>query len=183
MLKNTSQSYGWISILLHWLSAVVVIALFAVGFWMVDLNYYSEWYRTAPYYHKSVGLLLAFIILFRVLWRSRQINPKPLGKPFENKAATLVHRLIYLLMFSLFISGYLISTADGRGIDVFDWFTVPSIGELIANQEDIAGLIHEWLAYSLIALASVHALAAIKHHMIDKDNTLKRMLKPLEEKL
>jgi len=182
MLKNTSTSYGWISIVLHWLSAIAVIGLFAVGFWMVDLNYYSEWYRTAPYYHKSVGLILAFIILLRVIWKMRQVVPAPLGKPIENKAAELVHRLIYLLMFSLFISGYLISTADGRGIDVFDWFTVPSIGELIANQEDIAGLVHEWLAYSLIALAVVHAVAAIKHHLIDKDNTLKRMLKPIEDK-
>lgn len=76
----------------------------------------------------------------------------------------------------MIISGYLISTADERPIEVFGWFSVPSFGSFIDNQEDIAGTIHEWLAYVLIALASVHALAALKHHFIDKDNTLKRML-------
>ena len=74
------------------------------------------------------------------------------------------------------ITGYLISTADGRGIEVFELITIPAYGAIIENQEDIAGLVHKWLAYLLIALASLHALAALKHHFIDKDNTLNRMI-------
>lgn len=182
MLNNTLSSYGWVSILLHWLSAIVVIGLFAVGFWMVDLNYYSEWYRTAPMYHKSVGILFVAVIIFRVVWRLRQTHPVALGSETENRLASAAHGLLYLLLFSLFISGYLISTADGRGIDVFNWFAVPSLGELIEDQEDIAGLVHEWLAYSLIGLALLHAVAALKHHFVNKDETLKRILKPIEDK-
>ena len=168
--------------MLHWLSALTVIALFAVGYWMVELTYYSEWYRTAPYYHKSVGLLLALVTLGRVLWTFSQSRPVGLGKPWEVMASKAAHITIYLLLFCLFISGYLISTADGRGIDIFTWVTIPSLGELIENQEDVAGLIHEWLAYVLISLALIHGLAALKHHFVNKDVTLKRMLKPIKEK-
>lgn len=74
------------------------------------------------------------------------------------------------------ISGYLISTEDGRPIAVFGWFSVPALGALFDNQADIAGLVHEYVAYSLITLALLHAVAALKHHFFDKDHTLKRML-------
>ena len=70
----------------------------------------------------------------------------------------------------------MISTADGRGIEVFNWFEVPALPALIEQQEDVAGLVHYWLATSLIVLAGVHALAALKHHFINKDKTLLRML-------
>jgi cytochrome b561 len=76
------------------------------------------------------------------------------------------------------LSGYLISTADGRAIDVFNLFSVPALVSGFDNQEDIAGLVHQIIAYSLIALVVLHALAALKHHFIDRDRTLKRMLNP-----
>jgi cytochrome b561 len=80
-------------------------------------------------------------------------------------------------LLSLFISGYLISTADGRAIEVFNWVSVPALGELFENQEDVAGDIHFYLAWTLIGLAVVHALAALKHHFINKDDTMKQMLR------
>ncbi|MOA52423.1 hypothetical protein D3C78_1757160 [compost metagenome] len=73
-------------------------------------------------------------------------------------------------------SGYLISTADGRGIEVFGWFTVPATLSGIDGQEDIAGVVHLWLAWGLIGMAALHALAALKHHFIDRDATLSQML-------
>ena len=176
MLKNNSKGYGLISILLHWLSLFIVSGLFGVGLWMVDLSYYSEWYRTAPHWHKSVGILFALAILFRLCWNTFQTRPSAMGSNIEKFAAKMAHKLLYLLLFALFISGYLISTADNRGIDVFDWFHVPGMGSLFEDQEDIAGLVHEWLAYSLISLAVLHGVAALKHHFADKDDTLKRML-------
>lgn len=145
---------------------------------MVDLDYYSQWYKTAPHYHKSAGLVLAFLTVLRLVWKIRQIPPKTLGKDWERVVAKLAHRLLYILLASLFVSGYLISTADGRGIDVFNWFTLPSLGEFIEDQEDTAGQLHEWFAYGLIGLAFLHAMAALKHHSLDKDRTLSRMLKP-----
>lgn len=178
MLNNSDTGYGLLTIFIHWITAISVIAMFVVGMWMVDLNYYSQWYKLAPHYHKSVGLLLFAITIARLVWRYNQPHPRPLGTPIENRLASLAHGTLYLLLLTIFISGYLISTADGRGIDLFNWFTVPGLGEFINNQEDIAGEVHEYLAYTLIGLVVLHALASIKHHFINKDSTLTRMLKP-----
>jgi cytochrome b561 len=79
-------------------------------------------------------------------------------------------------MFFLMLSGYLISTADGRGIDVFGLFSLPATLSGVENQEDIAGKVHQSLAFILVALVVLHALAALKHHFLDRDATLKRML-------
>jgi cytochrome b561 len=182
LLKNTPDSYGWLSIIIHWVSALLVIGMFTLGLWMVELDFYNPWYKDAPHYHKSLGILLAVLIGLRLLAKAKQMSPKLIGKAWEQKTAKLVHWILYLGLCSLFLSGYLISTADGRGIDIFDWVTLPSMGEWFANQEDIAGDIHEWLAYSLIALVSVHALAALKHHFVNKDTTLIRIIKPLNHK-
>ncbi|MCW8093182.1 cytochrome b [Alteromonas ponticola] len=175
-MRKSNSGWGWVLITLHWVTAVTVFSMFAVGLWMVDLNYYSDWYKTAPHWHKSVGLLLAGLTLFRFVWRMVSPRPKRLGGDLERVAASIAHLSIYLMLFSLFISGYLISTADNRAIDVFNWFTVPSLGELFDDQEDIAGSIHFYLAWALIIFIGVHVLAALKHHFFDKDATLKRML-------
>jgi cytochrome b561 len=82
---------------------------------------------------------------------------------------------MYLLLTALMISGYLISTADGRGIAVFDWFEVPATLHGLEAQEDIAGEIHELLAFTLVGLSLAHAGAALKHHFINRDRTLTRM--------
>ncbi|WP_144392720.1 cytochrome b [Pleionea sediminis] len=177
MIKNTQQQYGLISKVIHWLVALVVFTMFGVGLWMVELDYYSTWYKDAPHYHKSVGILLTVVIIFRLVWRWFNVKPEPLKSHsrFERIAAHIAHIIIYVLLFAIFISGYLISTADGRGISVFNWFEVPSLGQFVENQEDLAGEIHELLAFGLIGLVAIHALAALKHHFFDKDSTLKRM--------
>ncbi len=174
MKKNVVQ-YNLIARINHWLAAIVIVALFALGTWMVELDYYSPWYQDAPHWHKSVGLLLAGYTLFRLIWKVGTPSPKIDGAQWEKVTAKWAHRLMYVLMFSMFISGYLISTSKGRGIAVFDWFTIPSLGALFENQTDIAGQIHFYLAWLLICLAVVHAAAAIKHHVINKDNTLRKM--------
>lgn len=178
MLKNTHSSYGTVQVYLHWLSALAVFGLFALGFWMVDLNYYSSWYKTAPHIHKSIGLLLLFATLFRIVWKLSQPKVEALSNnKLEALAGHVAHIALYALLLVVMTSGYLISTADGRGIDIFNWVTIPSLGELFADQEDIAGIVHEYAAYTIIALALLHALAALKHHFINKDQTLTRMTK------
>ncbi|UGA57124.1 cytochrome b [Vibrio sp. VB16] len=161
---------------LHWLSALVILGMFAAGLWMVELNYYSSWYKTAPHWHKSVGLLLAVLTAFRIIWKWTTLSPAIEGSALEKKGAHAVHQLLYVLMIVLFVSGYLISTSDGRGIEVFNWFTVPGLGELFADQSDISGEIHFYTAVTLIGFAALHAAAALKHHFINKDNTLRKMI-------
>ncbi|MEL7479132.1 MAG: cytochrome b [Pseudomonadota bacterium] len=175
-MKNTTQSYGWVAKSLHWVSAVVVVGMFASGWWMVELNYYSDWYRTAPFIHKSVGVLLLILTLARLCWKVNNMSPDAVGNAVEQFMAKAAHTVLYLLIVVICISGYLISTADGRGIEVFNWFVLPSFGELFSQQADTAGVIHKYSAYGLMGLVLLHALAALKHHFIDKDNTLKRML-------
>ena len=176
--RNSPTHYGLTSIVLHWLVAVAVFGLFALGFWMVGLNYYSSWYRTAPDLHKSIGILLLLVMLLRVLWRFVSPAPAPLASQgrLTRIAARLGHSLLYLGLFLVMVSGYLLSTADGRPIGVFGLFDVPALITSIADQADRAGLVHEYAAWALVILAVVHALAALKHHFIDRDATLMRML-------
>lgn len=179
-ITNQKQTYGWISIVLHWVVAVVVLGTFALGFWMVDLDYYSTWYHDAPNIHKSIGVLLILAMLGRLLWNL--FNPKPkllANSPAQRAMAKTAHVILYLLVFVIGVTGYLISTAESQPISVFNWFEVPAWFTPFEDQADIAGDIHEWLAYGLIGLVAVHAAAALKHHFIEKDNTLRRMLKPL----
>ncbi|WP_323751305.1 cytochrome b [Marinobacter sp.] len=176
--RNSDDRYGWLSIFMHWLVAAAVIGLFGLGFWMVDLSYYDQWYRRGPDIHRSVGILLFGVTLFRLLWRLATPSPKslPNHKRWEVASAHMAHGLLYLLIFVAMISGYLISTADGSAIDVFGWFQVPSITGRIKGMEDTAGVVHYWSTWALVVLAGVHALGALKHHFIDKDATLRRML-------
>lgn len=176
--RNTPTRYGAISIALHWLVALAVIGLFALGLWMVGLDYYSAWYQAAPDWHKSLGLLLLLVMLLRLGWRFLSPGPAPLAEPGDpgRLVATLMHGVLYLILFAVPVTGYLISTADGRPVSVFGWFDVPALVTGLPDQADIAGWLHEYLAWALIVLAALHALAALKHHFLDRDPTLVRML-------
>ncbi len=170
--------YAISSRIFHWSSALLILSLFALGLWMRSLGYYDAWYQDAPDLHKSFGLLLALIIILRVLNRFFKHPPAALDthKLWETKLAHIIHGILYLGLFIIIISGYFIATSDNRGIEVFDLFSFPAFFTAFEEQEDIAGFIHEWAAYILMALVSLHVAGALKHHFLDKDSTLKRML-------
>ena len=88
----------------------------------------------------------------------------------------ITHWLIRVGVVIVLVSGYLISTAEGAEIHVFDWFSVPATITDITFQEDRAGLAHKYSAYFILGLTLIHALAALKHHFYDRDATLMRML-------
>lgn len=177
--KNQSDGYGLVAVALHWLFVVVVVGLFILGVWMTSLSYYDEWYKTGPDIHRSIGILLFLTLLFRVYWRITNVTPdeEPGTGRLQSRVAHGVHMFLYLLLFAMAISGYLISTADGRAIDVFGLFQVPAVIHLdIENLEDRAGEVHWYIALTLAGLVGLHALAALKHHFIDRDRTLAKML-------
>jgi len=176
-LKNSEHHYGWLAVVLHWLVAAVVVGLFALGFWMVDLSYYDEWYRKGPDLHRSIGLILFAVVVFRLLWRFINTSPRPLAnhQRWEVVSAHVAHSLLYVLMFVAMVSGYLITTADGSSISVFGLFDVPSVTGQVKGMEDTAGAVHYWSTWALVGLAGLHALGALKHHFIDRDETLRRM--------
>jgi cytochrome b561 len=178
MLRNTEDTYGILAVAMHWLVAVTVAGLFALGLWMVDLTYYSDWYRTAPAIHKGVGILLFGAVVVRLGWRAVGPRPSPVAghAAWERRAAVIAHGTLYALLFAVMISGYLISTADGRSIDVFGLFSVSATVTGLPGQADVAGDVHFVLAVTLVTVAAAHALAALKHHLLDRDRTLLRML-------
>jgi cytochrome b561 len=175
---NTKSSYGKVTIGLHWLMAIVIFGMFGLGLYMVELTYYDRLYKTLPFIHKSIGITLAIVFVFRICWRL--VNPTPDAistlTSFERLASKVVHRAFYGWITFIIISGYLISTADNSGINVFDLFEVPATITSIPEQEDTAGLAHKILTYSMITLVVLHAAAALKHHFINRDDTLRRML-------
>jgi len=89
--RNSSSHYGLVSILMHWLVAVVVFGLFGLGYWMVGLDYYSSWRQTAPDLHKSIGLVLFAVMLGRVLWR--WFSPPPASLPNHGRMTRLASKL------------------------------------------------------------------------------------------
>lgn len=177
-LKNDSERYGLVSVLVHWLVAFVIIGLFCLGLWMTSLTYYDPWYRQGPALHKSIGVLLLLVMLFRLVWRWYSPAPPPLAshKDWEKGLANLVQNLLYILIFTVLMSGYLISTADGRPVEVFGLVKIPATITSLPNQEDVAGKLHLILAIALISVAGLHVLGALKHRFIDKDDTLRRIL-------
>ncbi len=174
--KNNRTQFGWVAIALHWVMALAIFAMFALGFWMVELNYYDSWYHDAPYIHKAIGMLLLFLLAFRIVWVLANVKPDILGLAWERMIALIVHRTHYVLMLALMVTGYLIPTANSVGIDVFGWFTVPASLSFTKEEADIVGKIHWAAAWAMMGLAALHTGAALKHHFIDRDATLLRML-------
>lgn len=182
MLKDSSSGYGLVSILIHWISALLIIFLFGLGVYMVDLTYYDDWYHKAPELHVSLGLLVLLIMLLRVVWRI--INPTPLdlpAKPVQQITAKLVKLALYLFIFTVIISGYLITTAEGQPASMFNLVKFPVITQLNSANVDIAGEIHEYFAWGIITLVVLHTLGALFHHFVMRDRTLVRMVKPVKK--
>lgn len=182
MLKDSSSGYGLVSILVHWISALLILFLFGLGVYMVDLTYYDDWYHKGPELHVSLGLLVLLIMVVRIVWRI--INPTPIdlpAKPVQQKTAKLVKLALYLFIFVVITSGYLITTAEGQAASMFNVLKFPVITQLSSANVDLAGEIHEYFAWAIIALVVLHAVGALFHHFVMRDRTLVRIVKPVKK--
>ena len=144
---------------------------------MVQLDYYSPWYHKLPEWHTIAGLFLALLWLL-VLLRLVTVKPEFTNNysATEKSMALWVKRLFYISVVVMVLTGYLIVTAGGDELLLFDSLKIPAISHFSVTQIDNLGLIHEYTSYSIMVLLGLHILAALKHHFIDKDETLKRML-------
>lgn len=180
LLTNSEAQYSVVAKCLHWLSALAVVFLFALGLWMVGLDYYHAWYQKAPSLHIGVGVSLVLLTLVRLLYRSAYSYPKPIAGNGSGRklvvVAKAVHGSLYALLLVLFATGYLIVTAEGEPLSVFGLIEVPAVIRSDTNLQDQAGELHEWLAFVLIGLAAIHGCAALWHHFKNRDNTLLRMV-------
>jgi cytochrome b561 len=178
MSKETVDRYGLIARLLHWGMAVLLTALFVLGWWATELSYYDPLYRIVPDLHRSLGVLAAVLIVLRLIWSLIDRKPAVLadGKRWERVMAKAGHWVLYALMVLVPISGYLLSTADGRGVDVFGLFELPALLPASSGREEWAGLAHYLLGFGGAYLVLIHAAAALKHQFIDRDGTLRKMI-------
>lgn len=182
MLKDSRSGYGLISILIHWISAALILFLFGLGIYMVDLGYYDDWYHKGPELHISLGLVVLLLMFARVVWRIVNPTPEELSaKRAQNLSANLVKLGLYAFIVIVLVSGYLITTAEGQPASMFDLIKFPVLTELSSQNVDLAGEIHEYLAWGIVLLVALHIAGALFHHFVVRDRTLVRMLKPVKK--
>lgn len=173
MLSNDATHYGWLTRYLHWGIALAMVVVVASGWYAIDIGYMSPIYARLLDAHQLVGLcILAFGILM-MLWHIGSRPPSHLASlsAFERWAARVVHTLLYLSLLLIPVTGYVATTQEGPQ-NIFG-LTLPA---LIVDRESIALAMHYYLGYGIVALMAMHAGAALKHHFINRDSTLRRML-------
>ena len=174
-IKNTENRYGAIAILLHWIMAILLIGLLILGLYMVAVPISLEKLKLYGW-HKEYGMLALMLVMIRIVWRVANIIPSLSLPLWEIIAARTVHWAFYGFMFAMPITGWIITSAAGLPVSFFGLFVFP---DLVSPNPDLMQLfqeIHEWLGYGLIATIVLHTSAALKHHFINKDDILKRML-------
>jgi cytochrome b561 len=169
--------YTRTTIFLHWIIALLIVALFALGYYMVDIP------RNTPdraYYfnlHKSLGVVAGLLIILQfVRHMTHRPPPLPASMPsWEIKTSLAVHWVLYLLMIAVPLSGYISSSFSKYGVHVFG-LKLPHWGWDSKELRDVYVSVHSITAILLIALIVIHVLAALKHLLVDKDKVLQRML-------
>jgi len=196
-MKNSATRYTKTAIVLHWLVAICIFAMFALGWFMAelpkdapkqmaydlfDLGIYS-WQLSAEasprtfYFnlHKSLGVTILALIALRIFWRVTHRPPPLLSsyKAWETKLAHGTHHLLYLLMLAVPLSGLTMAIMSKYGVK---WFGIALIKGLDNNPlRETFEEVHELLGIVILVVLALHILGALKHKFIDKDDTLKRM--------
>lgn len=170
--------YSIPAILLHWLTALLIVAAFVLGLIMTDMPGITPTKLQYFSWHKWLGVTVFGLACLRLLWRLfNQPPPHPADMAkWQKQAAGAVHLLLYALIFASPVSGYLHSLAAGVPVVYLGIFPLPVV---LAPNPDIKELledVHYVLNMTMAALVALHVLGALKHHFIDRDGILKRML-------
>jgi len=174
-IKNSEMHFGIVAIVLHWLMAILLIALLALGLYMVTLPISIEKLRLYGW-HKEYGMFGLILVIARSMWRITNRIPQLSLPWWEKLAARTVHYTFYGFMFAMPITGWIITSAAGLPVSFFSWFVFPDLVSPNPNLMHLFQQIHKWLGYGLIATIVLHTSAALKHHFINKDDILRRML-------
>ncbi len=179
-LRNTTRSWGAISKSLHWLIVLLIITQWVI---MQRAEALQEAKKLAQFadavgWHKSIGMTVLMLAIIRLVWR--WANPVPtldgLAKGWERALAKLSHVLLYALIFAMPLSGWLMSSARGFSVSWFSQFTWPDlVSRDTALYEQLKDL-HHTLFAALVVVALLHIAGALKHHFIDRNEVLRRML-------
>jgi cytochrome b561 len=171
-----SSSYSSFAKALHWLMALGIFGLVALGAVMSDMEFSPEKLQYFSW-HKWAGVTVFFLVWLRLVWRL--VNPPPAYPASMSvnlqRLAHAGHIALYAFMLIIPITGWLMSSA--KGVQTV-WFGVLPLPDLIGKDKALGHLleeIHGTLSWTMVALIAGHALAALKHHFIDRDDTLRRM--------
>lgn len=175
-IRNTEKSFGIVARTFHWLIVLLFIGSFGTMISTEDLPKESSWIGILYNYHKSFGVMILSLVVLRLLWRLMNVIPKPEpGLPkWQVAAAHAAHYFLYFAMFALPISGLIFNKYP---IEFFYLFQIPLIEVPFAH--DVKKMIkefHETFAWIVLGVIGAHAAAALWHHFVRKDNTLRRMI-------
>ena len=175
-LRNTPETFGLITRVLHWGMAVLVIAMLGLGLRIADLQpgLANLWLYGL---HKTLGFAILTLILIRLVWHLFSPPPRPLGPPGPARiAARVAHLLFYGLLVAIPLTGWAGSSATGLDVLIADRWIAPPIAEVSETGEAFWFQLHGILTKLLIGLIVIHMLAALKREM-EGDGTLTRMLR------
>ena len=162
--------------LFHWGMLLLFIGMISIGLYMTDLPLGPRKLKVYAL-HKSIGLTLLGLAALRVLWRLGERRPALPPMPvWQARTAAATHVLLYALMFVIPLSGWLYNSAAGFPLQWFHLFNLPALTAANPGLKSLAKEIHEAGVVTLIAIVLLHAAAAFKHHLIDRDGTLRSML-------
>lgn len=170
------QRYTRVAISLHWVIALTILGTFALGLYMHELPLSPAKLKLYSY-HKWIGVTIFALVLFRLLWRlgHRPPPPPPSVPAWQHRASGVTHVLLYALTFAIPVSGWLMSSAAGFQVVYLGILPIP---DLLAKDEALADQFkdaHQILNMLMVALVVLHVAAALKHHLVDRDDVLARM--------
>lgn len=169
--------YTGTAISLHWLIAFLILAAFPLGLYMSDLTL-SPLKLKLESYHKWIGVTVFLLAAARLAWRATHTPPPlPATMPaWERYAAHGLHHLLYVLLFAIPLSGWLMSSAKGFQVVYLGVLPLP---DLVGKDKALGNVlreVHELLNFGMLGLVIGHVGAALKHQFIDRDDILARML-------
>jgi cytochrome b561 len=173
----TPARYTPAAIALHWIVAVFILFNLCFGLYTVGLPLSPQKLRFFSF-HKWIGITIFMLASVRLLWRL--FHPAPAlpaaMKPWEARAAHVSHVLLYILFFAAPLTGWLFSSASGFQTVYLGVLPIPDVLQKDKDLADVLRALHRWINYSMAAVILVHTAAALKHHFIDRDDVLVRML-------
>ena len=170
------ERYNRTAIVFHWVTAAFIVANLLLGVAMVGLPISPRklhWYL----WHKSTGLTIFALTSLRLAWRMVRPHPAPVAMPaWQQRAARVSHAMLYVLLLLIPISGWLYSSSTGVQVVYLGMLPLPDLVGKDKALADTLRLVHVALNTLLVAVVCVHAAAALKHHFVDGDSVLARML-------
>lgn len=175
-IRNTHDRFGFLARLFHWLIFLLLIGSFSLA-WSMGGPLSPEKLKLISW-HKWVGVTVFLVVILRLGWRIANRTPEtPPGTPgWQRVAAGISHFLLYLILIALPVTGWVMSSAFNLPVVYLGLIYLP--GPFAGNEAvgETLEIVHEWLANVLLFLVAVHVLAALYHHLILKDDILRRML-------